>query len=131
MFKLKIDKDSRVFWDGAKENKLMIKRSQISKKCFLYSLAHTGISASEDYEWIEASGKGTIYSFTISHIPGGSKYYIDKTPYIIASILLEEGVRLTSNIISKDFKEIKIGKDVKVKFVKLTDEITFPCFVLV
>ena len=105
MFELKIDKDSRVFWDGAKENKLMIKRSQISKKCFLYSLAHTGISASEDYEWIEASGKGTIYSFTISHIPGGSKYYIDKTPYIIASILLEEGVRLTSNIISKDFKE--------------------------
>ena len=131
MFNLMIDKDSKVFWDGAKKNKLMIQRSKLTGKYFLYSLGHSNISADEKYEWIEASGKGSIYSFTISHIPGGSKYYIDKTPYIIGSILLEEGVRLTSNIITDNPDKIIIGKKVEVLFKKLTDTITFPCFQLI
>ena len=131
MFNLQKDLDSIEFWEGAKKGKLMIQQCNHTNNYFLYSRINTPLKNDLSFKWIEASGKGTIYSFTISHIPGGSKYYIDKTPYIIASILLEEGVRLTSNIISKDFKEIKIGKDVKVKFIKLTDEITFPCFVLV
>ena len=41
---------------------------------------------------------------------GGSKYYLDKTPYIIGSILLEENVRIMSNIITDDIKSVEIGK---------------------
>ena len=85
----------------------------------------------DNYVWVEASGKGTIYSFTISHIPGGSNYYINKTPYIIASIELEEGVRITSNIITDDMASISIGMAVEVLFVKLDKNITFPTFRLV
>ena len=131
MFNLVIDKDSKEFWEGARKNKLMIKKSLKSKKYFLYSLGHSGISASEDYKWVEASGKGIIYSFTVSYVPGGSTYYVDKTPYVIGSILLDEDVRIMSNIISSDFNKIKIGKSVKVEFVKLTEDITFPCFKLI
>ena len=131
MFNLFIDKESRNFWEGAKKNKLMIQKSRESGLCFLYSIGQSNISASEEYDWIEASGKGTIYSFTISHIPGGSRYYIDKTPYIIASILLEENVRITSNIISSEPNNIEIGKKVIVEFKKLNEDITFPCFRLV
>jgi uncharacterized OB-fold protein len=83
------------------------------------------------FEWVEASGNGKIYSFTVSYIPGGSKYYLDKTPYVIGSILLEENVRIMSNIITNDIKSLEIGKKVKVCFRKLTDEIVFPCFKLV
>ena len=56
---------------------------------------------------------------------------IDKTPYIIGSILLEENVRIMSNIITDDIKNVEIGKKVKVYFRKLSDEIVFPCFKLV
>mgnify|MGYP005755895883 CR=1 FL=1 len=131
MFNLIIDKDSRIFWEGAKKNKLMIQKSKNTGIHFLYSIGHSNISASEEYEWVEASGKGTIYSFTICHIPGGSKYYLDKTPYVIGSILLEEKVRITSNIISNDLGAIKISRKVSVHFKKLNDNIYFPCFKLV
>ena len=131
MFNLKIDKDSRVFWESAKKNKLMLKKSKKSGLYYLYSLGHSGITADEDYEWTESSGKGIIYSYTVSHIPGGSKYYLDKTPYIIGSILLEENVRIMSNILTKDICEVKVGKKVKVEFKKLDDEIVFPCFKLI
>jgi uncharacterized OB-fold protein len=131
MFNLIIDKDSREFWDGAKKNKLMIQKCKVTGICFLYSRGHSGINANSEYEWIESSGKGSIYSYTISHIPGGSKYYLDKTPYIIGSILLEEGVRITSNIISNNFNDIQIGSKVFVEYVKLDESIVFPCFKLV
>ena len=78
-----------------------------------------------------ASGKGTIYSYTISHIAGGSEYYINKTPYVIGIILLEEGVRLMTNIVNSKHSSIEIGKNVKVVFKRLNDEIVLPCFTIV
>ena len=131
MFNLMIDKDSRIFWEGAKNNKLMVQKSKSTGNYFLYSLGHSKVNANEEYDWIQASGKGSIYSYTVSYIPGGSKYYIDKTPYIIGSILLDEGVRLTSNIILSNPREVKIGKKVAVVFKKLDELITFPCFKLI
>ncbi len=131
MFNLLRDIDSIEFWEGAKINKLMIQKSKNSKKFFLYSRAFSGVSANEPFEWVQASGKGRIYSYTISHIPGGSEYYINKTPYIIGSILLEEGVRIMSNIVDSDYSRVKIGEKVKVVFKTLDSDIVFPCFTLV
>ena len=131
MFNLQLDIDSIKFWEGAKKNKLLIQKSTTSKKYFLYSRSFSGVAADEPFEWVESSGKGTIYSFTISHIAGGSEFYVNKTPYIVASILLEEGVRLMSNIVDCDHSIVKIGKNVKVVFKKLDNDLVFPCFTIV
>ena len=131
MFNLMIDKDSKTFWEGAKKNKLMLQKSKNNGNYFLYSVGHSSVAVDHEFEWVEASGNGKIYSFTVSYIPGGSEYYLDKIPYVIGSILLEENVRITSNIITKDIKSIKVEKKVKVCFKKLSDQIVFPCFKLV
>lgn len=130
MFNLSIDSDSKEFWNGAKKGKLMIQKCLRSNNFFLYSRAHIKSSADEDFTWVEASGKGIIYSYTISHIPGGSRYYLDKTPYVVGTILLTEGVKLTSNIITNNMEKVKIGKEVNVEYIKLTSDITLPCFKL-
>ena len=131
MFDLIIDKDSKFFWEGAKKNRLMLQKSKNNGNFFLYSVGHSDVAADHEFEWVEASGNGEIYSFTVSYIPGGSKYYLDKVPYVIGSILLEENVRIMSNIITNDISSLQIGKKVKVCFRKLNDDITFPCFKLV
>ena len=131
MFNLQLDIDSIKFWEGAKKNKLLIQKSTTSKKYFLYSRSFSGVAADEPFEWVESSGKGTIYSFTISHIAGGSEFYVNKTPYIVASILLDEGVRLMSNIVDCDHSIVEIGKNVKVVFKKLDSDLVFPCFTIV
>ena len=131
MFNLLLDIDSFKFWEGAKKNKLFIQKSTISKKFFLYSRSFSGVAADEPFEWVESAGRGTIYSFTISHIAGGSEFYVNKTPYIVASILLDEGVRLMSNIVDCDHSIVEIGKNVKVVFKKLDSDLVFPCFTIV
>ena len=131
MFNLMIDKDSKTFWEGAKKNKLMLQKSKNNGNYFLYSIGHSNVAVDHEFEWVAASGNGRIYSFTVSYIPGGSKYYLNKTPYVIASILLEENVRIMSNIITDDIKRVGIGKKVKVYFRKLSDEIILPCSKLI
>ena len=44
MFNLFIDKDSRVFWEGAKKNRLMLQKSKNNGNFFLYSVGHSNVT---------------------------------------------------------------------------------------
>ena len=125
-----IDIDSKTYWDAAKNKKLMIQYSLDTKEYFLYSKQLTNTTDSKNVEWREVSGKGKIYSFTLVHAPAGPAFK-DDTPYIVASIELEEGSRIISNIITQDVENISIGDSVKVVFEKQDDEFTIPKFEIV
>jgi uncharacterized OB-fold protein len=51
-----------------------------------------------------------------------------KTPYIIALVDLEEGVRMVTNIEDCKPEDVKIGLDVKVKFVDIGQGVVLPKF---
>ena len=124
-----IDHDSKVYWESAKNNKLMIQHSKKNNEYFLYSKQLISNIDNNDIEWKEVSGRGLIYSFTEVAVPAGPAFEND-TPYIVASIELEEGARIISNIININKKEIAIGKKVKVKFDKQSESLTIPKFEL-
>ena len=69
MFNLLKDIDSYEFWEGAKQNKLLIQQSTKSKKYFLYSRSFSGVEADEPFEWVEVFWKRNylfFYYFTYS-----------------------------------------------------------------
>jgi uncharacterized OB-fold protein len=82
---------------------------------------------SENIEWVEASGKGTIYSFTVVESNAPSPFVPDM-PFVIAVVILEEGVRMLSNIVDCDLDALKCDQAVEVTFDKLNDEFTLPKF---
>ena len=108
----------------------MIQYSLDTKEYFLYSKQLTNSTDSKNIEWREVSGKGKIYSFTIVHAPAGPAFK-DETPYIVASIELEEGARIISNVITEDVTNVSIGDRVKVIFEKQDDEFTIPKFEII
>ena len=124
-----IDNDSAIYWQSAKNNKLMVQRVKNSNEYFLYSRQLTKNINDNDTEWIEVIGKGKIYSYTEVSAPAGPAFK-EETPYIVASIELDEGARIISNIIKTDIKNITIGKRVKVVFEKQSENLTIPMFVL-
>ncbi len=85
---------------------------------------------SENLEWIEASGKGTIYSFTVVESNAASPFIPDM-PFVIAVVILEEGVRMLTNIVDSDFDSLQCDQAVEVTFRKKNDEFTMPMFTLV
>jgi uncharacterized OB-fold protein len=60
------------------------------------------------------SGKGKVYSYTeISAPPEG---FEDQVPYILAIIELDEGARLTAQIVDAHKDDVKIGSRVEQVF---------------
>ncbi len=49
-------------------------------------------------------------------------------PYIVATVELEEGVRVISNVINCAVDQIRTGMPVRVAWVQITDEFRFPLF---
>lgn len=66
------------------------------------------------------SGKGKVYSFTVVHDPMPD--FVLMKPYIMAMVEMEEGVRLTGQVVDCDPAKMSIGLEVEATFRKLGQE---------
>jgi uncharacterized OB-fold protein len=117
--------DNQFFFDGAKDGKLLI---QTCSSCG--ALRHPPgpmCPSCRSVEWgtVEASGKGTVYSFVTNHYPQVPAF---DYPLNVALIELEEGVRLISNVVGIPAEDVEIGMAVEVEFTAFDDELTLPQF---
>src|SRR3954451_11925412 len=111
--------ETKAFFDGAAEGKLMIKRCTKCKKAHFYPRSLCPFCFG-DAEWEQASGKGKIYSMSTLE---------RATPaYTIAYVTLAEGPTVLTNIVDVDYKDIKIGQDVAVTFIKTEEGPSLPFF---
>jgi hypothetical protein len=78
---------------------------------------------------VRLSGRGTIYTYSVSHqaIHNALEGLIPHTAILVQ---LEEGPLFTSNLVEGDDR-VAIGLSVEVEFEPVTDEITLPKFRLV
>ncbi len=118
---------ARPFWDAAREEKLIYQKCKDCGTNIFYPRIACTKCFSEDIEWVEASGRGTIYSCTVVENNPPSAF-INDVPYVVAVIKLEEGVQLLSNIVGCDPYEVTCDMPVQVVFEKLNDEFTLPKF---
>jgi uncharacterized OB-fold protein len=122
-----IDTDSKPFWDGLNRNELLIQQCENCHQHIFYPRLLCPHCFSDQVAWKEASGRGQIYSYTVVHRAFGP--FADQVPFIVGIVELEEGVRMMTRITGRR-EEVEIGKQVKVTFEKVDDELTLPYFVL-
>ena len=115
------------YWKGAKEGKLIIQRCRDCKKHIFYPRIWCPFCMSDQIDWVNASGKGKIYSYTVVQNNPPSAFVKD-LPFTIAIVRLEEGVQMLTNIVGCDPQEVKCDMPVEVIFEKYNDEITLPKF---
>lgn len=115
------------FWKGNNEGKLMIQKCKDCHQPIFYPRMSCPFCFSDSIEWIESSGKGKIYSYTVVRSNAPSAFLADM-PFIIAVIRLDEGVQMLTNIVECEPEEVCCELPVQVVFEKLTDEFTLPKF---
>ena len=71
-------------------------------------------------EETKLTDKGKILTFTIIRVP--PHQFKDQAPYIVGIVELDDGVKLTGQIVDCDFDRIEIGMRVKIEFRKLYSE---------
>ena len=79
-----------------------------------YPRAFCPACGSLEVTWIPASGRGSVYSFTI--IRRGAEPYAGSAPYVVAYVELAEGPRVLTNIVECEVDEVEIGMPVEVVF---------------
>jgi uncharacterized OB-fold protein len=82
---------------------------------------------SKELRWVEASGRGVIYSYTVIR-QNKSPEFVNDTPYNLAIVQLEEGPRMMSNIVDIDLDDLRVDLPVTVVFDPVSDTISLPRF---
>lgn len=69
---------------------------------------------STNVAWADASGKGSVYSFSVVH-RAPSPAFKDQVPYVVAMVKTDEGPHMLTRLSGFSPEEVQIGKRVKVQ----------------
>lgn len=119
--------ETKPFWDSCRQGKLLLQKCD---RCWEYQFYPRGICANcwaSNVRWVQASGKAKVWTFTVTfqnNTPG----FAQEVPYVLALVELEEGVKMFTNIVDCNPKEVQIGMPVEVAFIQANDQVTVPYF---
>ncbi|MFN8643586.1 MAG: Zn-ribbon domain-containing OB-fold protein [Candidatus Binatia bacterium] len=123
----RIDEESKGYWEACQRRELVVQRCGGCGTLRHYPRALCPRCLSDAVEWLRCSGRGTVYTFTVTHqnqAPG----FRDALPYVLAYVELEEGVRLLTNVVECAPEAVRIGMAVEVVFEDATPAVTLAKF---
>ena len=119
--------EAKEYWDGCKEGKLRMQYCAKCGKINWFPRSYCAYCDSDSFNWKDAKGTGILETFSIVYRPM-SDAWKSEVPYTIAIVKLTEGPRMVTRILLKDGEKPRFDAPVKVKFVRLNDDIQIPYF---
>jgi uncharacterized OB-fold protein len=116
-----VDPLSREYFKAASDGTLLIQRCPACGHAQHYPRLVCERCAATP-EWEAASGRGTVYTFTVIR-QAGMPGYADELPYVVALVDLDEGPRLMGNITGCDPADVHIGQPVAAYVVRIAADI--------
>jgi uncharacterized OB-fold protein/acyl dehydratase len=115
--------DTAFFWEGVQAGELRIQRcaecgelrhppGPMCPRCHATKRDH-----------VTAQGRGVVHSYVVHHhppVPGLT------SPYVVALVELEEGVRMVGNLLGCPPEDAYVGMPVELEFQRMDDELTLP-----
>jgi uncharacterized protein len=109
-----VNPETARFWEAALAGQLLLKRCEACATVIWYPRAICPLCWSVRTEWFEATGGGTVYSYTVNR--RGEGHYAGSEPFAIAYVELDEGPRVLTNIVDTPLEQIRIGARVEAVF---------------
>ena len=114
-----VNRDNAGFWEGVERHQLLIQRCTNCGTLRHPWLPGCNACGGLDWDTVEASGAGTVYSYVVMHHP---PFPALDPPYAVGLIELAEGVRIVSNVVGVPFDKVRIGLSVRLEFQRYDDE---------
>ena len=121
--------ESDRYWEGARNGELWLQRDTKTGSYQFYPRAINTITPGAPMEWVQASGRGTLFTFAIVHAPPHPAFAED-IPYITAIVELEEGPRVPARIVGVDPEpeNLAIGMALRAVYTQVSEEYALPEF---
>ena len=120
-----VNRDNAGFWKGVEHHRLLIQRCTACRTLRFPWLPGCNHCGAPDWDTVEASGEGTVYSYVVMHHPPFPAF---DPPYAVALIELTEGVRMISNVVGTPYDKVRIGLPVRLEFQSYDDDLVLPVF---
>lgn len=116
------------FWEGTRLGELRLQACRGCGHTYFPPRPFCPSCASKEVEVVRASGRGSLHSYVISHLPAPGF----EPPYAIAVVKLEEGPKMLTNIVGTpcDPALLQLDHPVQVSFETINEQITLPMFTL-
>jgi uncharacterized OB-fold protein len=108
------------FWQAAREGRFLIKRCRTCTRHHWYPRAICPHCFSDDTEWVEAAGEGTIYTYTGLPKEGPVE--------ALAYVTLSEGPSVLTKVEAASWDDLVVGRRVRVIFHARGDSPPIACF---
>jgi uncharacterized OB-fold protein len=114
------------FWAGTRAGELRLQQCSGCEGTYFPPRPFCPRCGGRDVEVVAASGRATLASYVISHLPAPGF----EPPYAIAIVELEEGPTMLTNIVEcpQTPEALQLDMPLVVTFAELTSEITLPYF---
>ena len=118
--------ESQHFWDGTKAGELRLQKCGDCGKTYFPPRPFCPSCSSRNVSIFAASGKATLYSYVISHLPMPGF----DGPHAVAVVTLDVGPRMMTNIVDCDQtpEALVLDMPLEVSFARQNDDITLPLF---
>ncbi|MFD2415857.1 Zn-ribbon domain-containing OB-fold protein [Amycolatopsis pigmentata] len=107
--------ETKPFWDATASGRMLLPRCTECATVIWYPRSWCPACLSREIEWIEASGRGTVYSHSTVR-RGAMPPFNEALPYVLAYVELEEGPRMLTNIVTDDPDSVSVGQAVELVF---------------
>src|SRR2546430_921184 len=116
------DDASAPFFEATTRGKLLLQRCDACR-AWMWPVHPRCVECfSPRVSWAEASGRATLFTFAVVHQLYDPSF-ADEIPYNVAVVELEEGVRMTTNVVGCAKDELRIGMPLEMTFERLSDEV--------
>lgn len=120
-----ITQDNAFFFEGARQHRLLIQRCTACGTLRHPPLPACGACRSFEWDTVEASGRGELYSWVVVHHPQVAAF---DYPLPIGLVALAEGTRVVADLVGVETAQLRVGLPLQVDFLECDDELTVPVF---
>jgi uncharacterized OB-fold protein len=118
------------FWAAANEGKFLLQRCADCGKVQYHYRALCAHCMSDQVEDLPSHGRGTVWTYTVVY-RNSTVGYTEKTPYVVALVELEGGVKVITNIVGGDPEAVTFGTEVELTFARTEAGQAIPLFKVV
>ena len=120
---------SAPYWEGLREGRLRLQTCAACGTIRHYPRPVCGECFSLAVAWTEATGRGTVHSWTVAH-HAYHPAFKGELPYVLLTVDLDEGVRAMGRLDGDDASRLRLGLPVRLHLRPTENGYALPAFAL-
>jgi len=115
--------EERPYWEALRQRQLVLPRCKSCAQAWFPLGPACPHCFATGFDWSPMSGKGVLHNYVVYH-KAFAPWLEKHLPYAVAQVELDEGPRLTTNLLGCEIDHIKIGMRVEAAFEDIAEGIT-------